>query len=633
MARVLIAMRLRVLAHSLTGARAANMITGGVAGLLLAIGTIVLAASDLAPEVVRGDLLAVLLACWMFGWILGPVYTGGDDSLRPEHFALLPLRPLRLAYGLLIAGSVGIAPLVSLIAFTALTAHAASLGTAAVVVSAAAAVLQLIFVLALSRLVVGLLAVAVRSRLGAILAALVNAGMAVLLNQSWVLIWAAAQSELLTYGFPPRFATVLHWLPSSWGLIAVEAAGRGDWARTAAALLGLVALITGVLAVWARLLVRRITTRPSAWAPRGSGASGSPLDRLAARGMTGTVAAKELRTWSRDLMRTHLFFYALFFGTLYTLVPVIAGWWGMLPWAGLIVVSMAAATSANLFGLDGTALWLGLVDPGGERAEIRGRQLAWLLQVAPIGILLTVAGTIAGGDARTWPWALALLAALLGGGAGLIVLVSVYALVPVLEPKRRSGNPLEAGQILGQLILTLLLTILTAAPAAVVAWLGTRYDLPLVTWSAVAVGLATGALLTYWGGRQAGRRLRATGPELLAAMRGGGTVTVTTRAGRATTAAKLPKGKSALVTAMWTLCWIPLIPQGLLPLFMIFNGSESRIWFAALYLSDPWRIPAAAAFIALGTAMLTLGILIPIRHDRAEPEIPADRPERTLENV
>ena len=367
MARILIAMRLRVLAHSLTGTRATNMITGGAAGLLLAVATVILAGADLVPPAIRGDLLAVVLAGWMFGWILGPVYTGGDDSLRPEHFALLPLRPLRLAFGLLIAGSVGIAPVVSLIAFTAIAVHAAGFGAAAVAVSLPAVVLQLVFVLALSRLVVGLLAVAVRSRLGAILAALVNAGMAVVLNQSWVVVWAAAESGLFTAGFPPGLTTVLRRLPSSWGIVAVEAAGRGDWLLVAAAFGGLTVLIAGALALWARLLVRRVTTRGSQWAPKGSGPSGTLLDRLAARGATGTVAAggatgtvaaggatgtvaaggatgtvaargavgvvaaKELRTWSRDLMRTHLFFYALFFGTLYTLVPVIAGWWGMLP--------------------------------------------------------------------------------------------------------------------------------------------------------------------------------------------------------------------------------------------------------------------------------------------------------------
>ncbi|WFE39324.1 hypothetical protein [Micromonospora sp. WMMD998] len=620
MAGVLIAMRLRVLAHSLTGSRAADMITGGVAGLLLALGTIALVGADLVPDAARADLLAVLLAGWMFGWILGPVYTGGgEDSLRPEHFSLLPLRPLRLASGLLVAGFVGIAPVVSLIAFASLVVFAAGHGAAGVAVSVAAVLLQLVLVLVLSRLVVGVLAVAVRSRLGAVLAAGVNAAMAVLLNQSWVLIWAAVDSELLTYGFPPRFATVLAWLPSSWGMTAIEAAGDGDWARVVAALGGLAVLIVAALAIWARLLVRRLTTRPHQWAPTGSGRQGSLLDRLADRSATGMVAAKELRTWSRDLMRTHLFCYAVFFGVLYTLVPLVVDWWGMLPWAGLIVAVMAAATSSNLIGLDGTALWLGLVNPGGERAEIRGRQLAWLLQVAPVTIVLTVVGTILGGTAGTWPWALALLAATLGGGAGLLVLIAVYALVPVMEPKRRSGNPLEAGPIFGQVIVALLLTCLTAAPAAAVAWIGTHFDRPAVTWAAVAVGLATGGWLTVWGGRRAAARLRATGPELLAAMRGGGTVSLAAvdRQGRvAGSVPELPRRTSMFVTFCWTFCWIPLIPQGLIPLWMIHSGSESRVWFAALYLDDPWRVPVALAFVALGLALLVTGTVIPLRHHR-----------------
>ena len=615
MAGILISMRLRVLAHSLTGSRAATMITGGVAGLLLAVGTIMLAGTDLTPAAVRTDLLAILLACWLLGWILGPLYTGGsDEGLRPEQFALLPLKPLHLAFGLLTAGFVGIAPVVSLIAFAALVVHAGDQGVAAVAVSVVAAVLQLILVVVLSRLVVGLLAVAVGSRFAAILAALINAAMAVVLNQAWVLIWAASASELLTYGFPPTFSTVLRWLPSSWGMAATDAAGRGDWLVTGAALGGLVLLTGAALVIWARLLVRRLTSRPARWAPRGSGRGISPLDRLADRGPTGLVAAKELRTWSRDLMRTHLFFYSVFFGVLYTLVPLIADWRGMLPWTGLIVAAMAAATSANLFGLDGTALWLSLVNPGGERAEVRGRQLAWLLMVAPLTLVITVAGTIAGGTAQTWPWALALLTAILGGGAGIIVLVSVYALAPVAEPHRRSGNPLEAGPSFGQVILALLLTALTAVPAAVVAWAGTRFDQPALTWAAVAVGLATGAWLTVWGGRKAAGRLCATGPELLAAMRGGATVKEAAAGGDPVP--KMSKGRSALVTFLWTACWIALFPQGLIPLWMIVDGSDARLWFAALHLNDPWRAPVAIAFVLLGVAMMVIGTIIPRRHER-----------------
>lgn len=616
MVGVLISLRLRMLSHSLTDARAATMILGGSAGLVLAVGTLVLIATGIVPEALRDDLFALVLACWLFGWIVGPIYAGGggDQSLRPEQFALLPIAPLRLAFGLLVAGFVGIAPAVSLLAFTSMGVYAADHGAAGVAVSVVAIALQLVLVVVVSRLVVALLSLIIRSQLGAILSALINAGLTVLLNQAWVVIYAATESELFTYGFPPRFATVVAWLPSTWGLNAIDAAGRGDWLLVVAALGGLVVLIVGALAVWARLLVRRTTTRSTQLVPKGSRRSGTLLGRLADRGPVGLVAAKELRTWSRDLMRVHLFWFSVFFGVLYTMIPLLVDWRGMLPWTGLLVAAMAAATSANLFGLDGTTLWLTLVDPGNERAEVRGRQLAWVIQVAPITLALTVAGTIAGGTALVWPWVLALLAALVGGGAGVIALLSVYNLIPVLEPTRRSGNPLEAGPDFGQVLLALVLTAFAAAPTIGVAWLGTRLDLLVVTWAAVPVGLVTGAWLTYWGGRQAAKRLGATGPELLSAMRSGVAIPFLSRSG--TPMPELPKTLSWTVAFLWTACWIPLFPQGLVPLVFILNGSETRSWFAAMYVDDPWRIPVAVAFALLGVGMIAAATVIQVRAAR-----------------
>ena len=212
-----------------------------------------------------------------------------------------------------------------------------------------------------------------------------------------------------------------------------------------------------------------------------------------------------------------------------------------------------------------------------------------------------------------------MLAAVLGGGAGLVVLVSVYALVPVTEPQRRSGNPLEAGGIFGQVLVVLLLVTATAAPPVLVAYLGDRLEVPALSWAAVPVGVLTGVWLAIGLGRLAYRRLRATGPELLAAMRSGGTVArATGTPGPAR--AKLPAGQQALVTALWIGCWIPLFPQGLLPLWMIWRSGDSKLWFLALHLGDPFRVPTAVAFVLAGLVMLYFGTVIPLRAGRAEPE-------------
>lgn len=46
--------------------------------------------------------------------------------------------------------------------------------------------------------------------------------------------------------------------------------------------------------------------------------------------------------------------------------------------------------ACNLYGFDGSALWLTLVTPGAERIDVRGRQLAWLIAIGPVAILTTI---------------------------------------------------------------------------------------------------------------------------------------------------------------------------------------------------------------------------------------------------
>jgi ABC-2 type transport system permease protein len=52
--------------------------------------------------------------------------------------------------------------------------------------------------------------------------------------------------------------------------------------------------------------------------------------------------------------------------------------------------------------------------PGTERADVRGRQAAWLLAVGPAMVVLTVALTALSGQRWAWPGVLAMLAAVLG---------------------------------------------------------------------------------------------------------------------------------------------------------------------------------------------------------------------------
>ncbi|GIH68551.1 hypothetical protein [Sphaerimonospora thailandensis] len=566
-------MKIAIIRNSMTGQRAGLITLGGLLGVALAVGTIALSLTG--PE-----LLGPAYAVWMLGWILGPVFAGGgDETIRPEFFAPLGLPPRRLAAGLLAAAFVGIAPVISLLALTGLAVFGIRQGVAAGLVALPALLLQLVVFVLLSKVAVAVFGLALRSRVSAIAAGLINGMVLALLGQGWV--FAVAYSE--AGGVPPVVADVVRAVPSGWGLVAVESAAAGRWGRVAAALAALALLAVLLLAAWAVLLTRRVGRARAATGGR------RPMRATTA---TGAVLGKETRTWSRDLVRTHQLTFALAYGVFFAAIPLLMGWDQMLPWAGPIFILMAAAMSANIYGTDGTALWLTLLTP--RAGDVRGRQLAWLLFVTPVALALTLPLTaLVDGP---WPLVLSIMFALLGGGAGLVPLVSVYGLVPGIDPHKRGGNPLRTteddGSATGMMYAMLALGLLTALPAGIVAL---RYG-----WAGVPVGLATG-VLCWWGlGALAARRLRGHGPELLHLMRTGRR---DTGAGTMARYEDLPRRDQAIVGLCMTLCPIALFPQGIVPGVFKITGVDSRAWFLALYLPSWAQWPTIILMVLLGVAL------------------------------
>ncbi|MFE3450368.1 hypothetical protein ACFXJ8_15690 [Nonomuraea sp. NPDC059194] len=609
---LLIRMKLVVLRHSMTGQRATEMISGGLFGLVLAAGTMLLAIWDFPVASLPFDLLGAVFALWTAGWLLGPVlFGGGDETLRPEHFTLLPVKPRRLASGLLGAAFAGLAPLVTIAAFAALVVVAATagLGSGAVVVGVVAAVLQLVFCVLASKLGTAALAQIMRSKGGAALAALISAGILAVLNSGWVLV-PLVEVALLT-GFPELFSAWVHALPSGWGLVAVEAAGGGDWLTVAASLGGLAVLSLLSLLGWAALLRRRMTTRRASGRPARPGSGGW------AGGPVTAVAAKELRTWTRDLLRFHYLCFALCYALAFCMLPLAIGTDIFLPWTGLVFAVWAAAMSANLYGEDGTALWGTMMIPGGARNDVRGRQLGWLLVAAPLTLVLTACSLAYTGSWELWPWPAALVPALLGGGAGVTVLVSVLRPVPMTDPHKRGGNLLENGTDFTQVLLVLVLVAATAAPAFFAVRLGP-------VWAGPVVGVLTGGGLAWLLGRIAADRLDAQAPAVLHRMRSGalrkekaafawdrlnpqlGDVDLGLEMGLDTA----PRGRRIYVLTALTLCWVPLVAQGVVPALMLATGTVNPSWFLALHLPLPLRWPTIWAMIGIGAALGLSGLYL-----------------------
>lgn len=504
MVGVLIRMRWRVLRHSLHGTQAVLTVFGFVAGLVAAAVTIAVAAAPFDDADVATDILAAVYLVWTVGWLFAPVLSGGgDETLRPEHFALLPLTPRQLASGLLGAAFVGVPAMVTAVAFCGLLVHASG---AHVLVAVVVAPLQLVFVILLSRVMMAALGAVLRSRRGRDLGILLTAvvGMSGFGVQGLVRVFGPGLVE----GEAPVVSAVLRWSPSGWGTVAVTS----SWPVALACVAGLVVVDVALLAFWGLLLVRR-TTRIAATA--------SAVRQRAFGGVlpatpVGAVVGKELRTWARDARRRVAMLSTVLVGVVVSVGPLLSGTGGPSPFGGLALVAFGCLMAGNLYGMDGSALWHTLVAPGAERTDVRGRQLAWLLVVGPVALVLALV-LPAVSDPGTYPWVLGLAPALLGGGAGLIVLLSVYAGYPMPDQRASpfaSGGSSGLMRTLLQLGISLLLA-LVALPVVAVVLAGQLAEVPAVSWLGTPVGIGLGVLTFWWWGALAARRLAARGPELL----------------------------------------------------------------------------------------------------------------------
>jgi ABC-2 type transport system permease protein len=597
-------------------------------GLALAVGTLLCGLVRFDDPDRWVDLLAALFLGWMVGWAMGPIAVrGAGQSLRPEWFALLPVPPRRLAAGLLAASFVGVAPAITLVAFAALPVAATRLGVLPLLVAVPAAVGELVLVVVLSRVVVAGLTVTLSSRRGQELGGLLLAVVIALASGGWSL--AAVVGQQLAAGPGPALSTALRALPSGWGAVAVAAADRSDWLLVAAALAGLAVLSGLLLAAWAGLLARTMR-RPAGRAPRGpvprGGAAGLPAAwRLLPATPTGAVVGKELLVWRRDSSRTLLLLMALLISGLNLAVPAVAfSAPALLPFFGLGAALIVSTGAANVYGEDGTALWLTRMLPGTERADVRGRQAAWLLAVTPAMAVLAVVPTALSGQGWAWPWVLATLAAVFGATPGLMVWLSVASPVPEKDPHRRAGpfdtgdDPSTSSALAAHGYLMLVLVALAAVPCANLVLLGGLWQRPALQAAGVLVGVATGGLLYWWGGRVAARRLADRGAELMDLLRLGPQARAEPEhAGPGgEPAAAPPRWRDAAVGALWTVGILCVVPQGLVPVaFNLFGvDPQVRVWFAARYAPQDLQLLVAAGFIAVGLLAIWGAITIRRKH-------------------
>ncbi len=496
----LVSMKFALLRNGPRGMR----VLGWVVGAVAVLGTWALVL--LADPAVRTEVAMLSLVVWLVGAALGPVSMSGAGVLRPEYFALLPIDRRRLALGLLASTFPGVASGYVLLAclVVVVPASASSTPVLAVAVGVVGAVLSWAVALTLSRVVYAVLGAAMRTRLGVEISAIQFGVLIGSMLAGWIAVTAAIQTipVLLSRGIGADAASVLVWSPSSWALNAATAVP--DEVITTALWLAALVLLGAAQVGAAIALLRTDVGGGSARRRRRPVGShvlhGRPILPTTA---VGGVLGKELRQWWRDPWRSLELRTSIWTGITIGVFALTAPWLReYAAVAGLVVAFMVALGGCNLYGQDGTAIWMTVVGQRRDtvRADVRGRQLATILLFAIPACVVALLFSVVVGSFAALPIVAALLPALFGVASGVSVLMSAVGVSPGVDPRRRVG-PNDAGGDLGlQVQVAMWGTGLLVAPtlaAVVLGVTGVVGAAGTVPWWAIAVGVVNG-LLGYW---------------------------------------------------------------------------------------------------------------------------------------
>ncbi len=501
MVHVLIQMRAAALANVRSSRFGTlSLAVGGALGLLVAVSTLLVGFSSSVTVTGGADRIALVTLTWVAGRIGFAGFAGGDPALPLDLFRTLPTPRRTLARALLVVGFADPALLFMALALGSSLAFGFRHGLAAGLVGMVGVGAMLGVVSIVSTVVGAVTPTGSRRRqdAGTLLAAFLISAVAVVGTLIGPLL------ERLGSGDAPLLGAILRTLPTGWPAEAVMLAAQGSVAAVLP-LAGLVVLGFALAAWWPHLLAERLLSSGSA---RRRGHTRHHR-RVLPPNAFGAVTGKELRAWIRDPNRAGFLLVAITVGIGVCVVPLLSrSTTLLLPFAGLGTVVVAAAVAGNSYGFDGPSLALVLGAADAERADVRGRQLAWLILIGPYTTLLSVGGLTVGDFPDIWPWVCALLPAFLGGGAGLFPLVSLIAVQPLDD----NGTP--GPTWVPKIYAVLFLTMVAGIPPAGLLLTGAISENHWLSWSAIPVGIAAGIGCAEWFGRIAIARLHRAGPEI-----------------------------------------------------------------------------------------------------------------------
>ncbi len=502
---------------------------GLIAGLVAAAGVITVAVLARAGTLDQ-SWLTVALSVFGLTWLFGPILLPGSAPiLSPEWFRTLPRQPVKVAREMAASEAISVGTLITAVALSSLIVIAVRHGLGAIALAVMAAIAQVFFLLWLGRCAAAVVTHLLRSTVGAWVASFQMSTLLALSFAGWVPLFAVilpnlgtGDTTIITPSVPGAVPTtienILLALPTGWGLAALDAVtSSASPIAMAAPICGLIVGAVLLRSIWIAITARTLG-QPPARAQSNTTATRSRASRsMRLGGPIRAVATRELKTWVRDPHRRLGLGHAWITPLLMLLLVAPTGWSWALPFIGVVAAAIAAMVAVNTYALDGTALWQLLTTPKAIRADVAGRQLAWMLLFG----IPTITGTVLLSLISQSPfWAIAVGMTLAATGAACASAPLFSALMPAIGSDARdrvsathnAGNP-AGGQW----------TVFTAvAAAAAVPVVLTQVSDAGSSWLAhLSVGITVGALALLALTPPTRAYLQRSGASMLSAMSSG----------------------------------------------------------------------------------------------------------------
>lgn len=371
-----------------------GLLAGLVAGVGGLVGGVLL---GMAPEPWQSWALQASLAVVLLVWVLGPMLIAGSDAaMDPVKLTLLPLSRRQLASGLGLASLVGPGGLATVLAMIGVAIGLASAPAGLPLVVAGVALLTVTCAM-VSRLVVSLVGFGLRKRgTRDVLAVAIPLAVVVLSQLPNLLSQLATnQSAEATQKMLGTVAGVTRFLPSSFAAEVILAGRDGHLGR------GLVELLAGLVLVvilgwlWTLLLAKVMTSPPvSGAAERRDGELRFPFARVLSRfsPRVRAVIGKDIILMFREPAQRVGVIIIVIFGLAAVVVPAIL--LRDYPLASYIVAGVAwmlGVTYTNMYGYDGSSLWVNVAAGDDARSDLMGKLVARLLVYTPVLVVFAVA--------------------------------------------------------------------------------------------------------------------------------------------------------------------------------------------------------------------------------------------------